>query len=78
MKKLILSLASLCLVLSIYSCRETTEEKAADALENAVEDTQSNLEKAGDAIEEAVEDTGDAIEEGVQEVKDEVEGNDDN
>jgi len=67
MKKVITTLAALALIVSISSCRETTGEKAEDALEAAAEDTEDNLEKAGDAIENAAE-----------EVEDEIEGNDDN
>jgi DNA-directed RNA polymerase subunit L len=70
MKKLVLTFASLCLVVSIYSCRETKEEKIEVQVEESMDD-------AADAVEEAVEDTGDAMENAAQEVEDEVEGNDD-
>ena len=76
MKKVFVSFAALALVVSIYSCRETTEEKAEDAIEAAAQDTEDNLEAAGDAIEEAAE-TGDAIENAANEVKEEIEGTDD-
>ncbi|QNJ97882.1 hypothetical protein [Constantimarinum furrinae] len=71
MKKLVLSFASLCLVLSIYSCRETKEEKVEVEVEEMADDT-------GDAIEDAVDDAGDAIEDAANDVEDEIEGNDDN
>lgn len=61
MKKLILTFASLCLIFSIYSCRETTEEKAEDAMEEAAQDVETNVEEAGDAIEEAAEEVEEEI-----------------
>jgi len=78
MKKLILSLSIMSLItFGLYSCRETTGEKAEDAVEAAAEDTKDNIETAGDAIEEAAEDTGDAIENAGDEINEEIEGTDD-
>jgi peptidoglycan hydrolase CwlO-like protein len=77
MKKIITTLAALALIVSISSCRETTGEKAEDAIKAAVEDTENNIEKAGDAIEEAVEDAGDAIENAGDEIEEEIDGTDD-
>lgn len=70
MKKLFLTFASLCLVVSVYSCRETDKkaEDAADSVEEVMED-------AGDAVEEAMDDAGDAIEEAVDEAVDTIDGN---
>lgn len=51
MKKLSLLLLAAVFTLSIYSCRETTEEKTEDAVEESVE-----------AVEEATEETVEAVE----------------
>ncbi|MAT89953.1 MAG: hypothetical protein CMC35_04605 [Flavobacteriaceae bacterium] len=75
MKKFTTALLLLLFVFSV-SCRETTQEKAQDALEAAAEDTENNLENAGEAIEEAVEETGDAIENAGEEINEEIEGTD--
>jgi len=49
MKKLFISFAALCLVASVYSCRET--EKKADEMGDSIEET---MEEAGDKMEEAM------------------------
>lgn len=72
MKKVFLGFAALALIVSISSCRETTGDKAEEAVEAAVEDTENNLEATGDAIEDAVEDTGDALEDAGEAVEDVV------
>lgn len=77
MKKLCVSLAVLGLLLSVSSCRETTGDKAEEAIEAAAEDTENNLEKAGEAIEQAAEETGEAIENVGEEIEEEIEGTDD-
>lgn len=66
MKKLFLLFAVATMSLSIYSCRETTEEKTEDAVESMGED----VENAGEEVENAAENAGDEMEE-------EVEGTDD-
>ncbi len=69
MKKLILSLASLCLIFSVYSCRET-EKKADDAateIEETVKEVKEEVEKE---VEEVVDSTKNAVEEAVDGVKD--------
>jgi predicted small secreted protein len=53
MKKLFLLFAVATMSLSIYSCRETTEEKSEDAMESAGEDIENAAEEAGDEMEEA-------------------------
>lgn len=68
MKKLILSFASLCLVLSVYSCRET-ENKADDAAteaEQVMEETPEVIEEATEAVEEATDSIQDAVEEAIE------------
>lgn len=78
MKKVFLGFAALALLVSISSCRETTGDKAEEAVEAAAEDTENNLERAGDAIEEAAEDTGNALQEAGDAVEDAVDDMDDN
>lgn len=70
MKKVITTLAALALIVSISSCRETTEEKAEDAVESAAQDAEDNMERAGDEIENAADNAG-------QEIEEEVDGTDD-
>jgi hypothetical protein len=70
MKKLVTTFAALALIVSISSCRETTEEKAEDAVEAAAQDAEDNMEKAGDAVENAANEAG-------QEMKEEMDGTDD-
>lgn len=53
MKKLSLLLLAAVFSLSIYSCRETTEEKTEDAVEEIGNDIENSAEEAGDEIEEA-------------------------
>jgi len=62
MKKLSLLLLATVFTLSIYSCRETTEEKTEDAVE---------------AVEEATEESVEAVEEATEEVEEAVEGTED-
>ncbi len=79
MKKLFLSFAALALIVSVSSCRDTTEQNAEETAESLQIDAENNLDKAGDAIDEAAEDTkdgldnaGEAIEEAADDVKEEV------
>ena len=75
MKKLFISFAALCLVASVYSCRETEKkaEDAMDATEEAVEEamdaTEDAMEETKDAMEEAVDSLGDAVEKTMEEVE---------
>lgn len=70
MKKVLVSFAALALVFSIYSCRETTEEKAEDAVEATAQDTEDNVEAAGNAVEDAANEAGEEIEEEIDETDD--------
>jgi hypothetical protein len=72
MKKLSLVLLATVFTLSIYSCRETTENN-----ETNVDDVEAELEEAGNDIEEGAEEVGNEIEAGAEEVEAEVEGTDD-
>lgn len=65
MKKLILPLASLCLIFSISSCRET--EKKADEITTEIEEIVIEAEKE---VEKIVDTTKNAIEESVDGIKD--------
>ncbi|MCJ7759422.1 MAG: hypothetical protein MUP24_14885 [Gillisia sp.] len=58
MKKLSLLLLATDFTLSIYSCRETTEEKT----EDAVEAVEKATEESVDAVEEATEESVEAVE----------------
>lgn len=70
MKKLSLLLLAAVFSLSIYSCRETTEEKTEDAVEAMGDDMEDAAEEAGDEVEAAAE----SVE---TEVEEEVNGTDD-
>lgn len=65
MKKVFLLFAVATMSLSIYSCRETTQDKTEDAMESAGED-----------IEDAADETGDAIDNAADEVEQEVQEDD--
>lgn len=65
MKKLSLTLLAAVLTLSIYSCRETTENT-----ETTVEEVESDLETTGDEVEAQVDETGAEIEAEVEENED--------
>ncbi|WP_194851389.1 hypothetical protein [Nonlabens antarcticus] len=71
MKKLVLSMMLFGLLIGTTACRESTGEKAEDAIESAAEDTEDNLEQVGDEIEQI----GDNVDE---EINDEQTGADDN
>lgn len=55
---------------SVYSCRETTQEKTEDALESIGEDIETNAKKAGEKIEAGTEKL-------VKEIDEEVHNTDD-
>ena len=82
MKKLFLLFAVATMSLSIYSCRETTEEKTEDAVEAMGEDVENAADEAGNEMEEAGQDVENAAEnaeeEMEQEVQEEVNETDDN
>jgi len=63
MKKLSLLLLATVFTLSIYSCRETTEEKTEDAVEEIGNDMEETTEESVDAVEEATEESVEAVEE---------------
>ena len=76
MKKFLAIVVMGVFTIATYSCRETTGEKAEEAIEAAAEDTERNLENAGDAIEEAVEETGEAMENAGEEIQEEIDETD--
>ena len=82
MKKLFVLFAVATMSLSIYSCRETTEEKTEDAVEAMGEDVENAADEAGNEMEEAGQDVENAAEnaeeEMEQEVQEEVNETDDN
>ncbi|MDT0649704.1 hypothetical protein [Autumnicola edwardsiae] len=70
MKKLFLLFAVATMSLSIYSCRETTEENVENDMEEIGDDIEESAEEAGEDIERTAEEAG-------NEVEAEVEGTDD-
>lgn len=59
MKKLFLSLLVATFTLSIYSCRETTEDKTEEAVEAVGEDVEATGEEVETEMEEEVNETDD-------------------
>ena len=55
---------------SVYSCRETTQEKAEDALESIGEDIETNAKKAGEKIESGAKKVAKEIDEEVHNTDD--------
>lgn len=72
MKKLFVLFAVATMSLSIYSCRETTEEKTEDAVEAMGEDVENAAEEAGNEMEEAGQDVENAAENAENEMEEEV------
>ena len=70
MKKLALLLFAAVFATSIYSCRETTQEKTQDALESIGEDIETNAKKAGEKIEAGAEKVVKEIDEEVHDTDD--------
>ena len=70
MKKFLLLFAVASMSLSIYSCRETTEENMEEDMEQAGENVENEFEEAGQEVE-------DAAENAETEMEEEVEGTDD-
>lgn len=64
MKKVILSFAALCLIVSVSSCRET--EKKAD---EATESVEAVMDDTMEATEEVIEETTDTVTEVIEEVQ---------
>lgn len=67
MKKVMLMCLVAGMTISVYSCRETTQEKTEDAVEAIGKDIEENTKKAGEKIEE-----------GAKKVKEEVQEEIDN
>jgi hypothetical protein len=67
MKKLVLLLISI-FTLSLYSCRETTQEKTEDAVEAIGKDIEYNVNKAGEKVKEGAK----KVEEGAEKVEREI------
>lgn len=70
MKKLFLGLLVASFTLSIYSCRETTQENMETDIERTGEDVESGLEEAGDEIEQTGEEVEREFEQEVNETDD--------
>ena len=67
MKKSVLILGAI-FALSLYSCRETTQEKTEDAVEAIGEDIEDNVNKAGDKVKEGAE----KVEKGAEKIEREI------
>ncbi len=76
MKKLILMLMVAGMASSIYSCRETTQEKTQDAVEAIGKDIESNTKKAAEKIEEGAKKVKKEVQEGIDDTKDKSENRD--
>ncbi len=70
MKKIYLILMVAAMATSVYSCRETTQEKTEDALESIGEDIETNAKKAGEKIEAGAEKVAKEIDEEVNNTDD--------
>ncbi|MBK5192701.1 MAG: hypothetical protein JJE07_05715 [Flavobacteriaceae bacterium] len=68
MKKLSLLLLAAVFTLSFYSCRETTEEKTEDAVEEIGNDIEEATEESVESVEEATEEVDAAAVEGTEDV----------
>ncbi len=75
MKKLILILMVAGMASSLYSCRETTQEKTQDAVEAIGEDIESNTKKAAEKIEEGAKKVKTEVQEGIDKTKDSKDNN---
>ena len=78
MKKVILMLMLVGMTSSFYSCRETTQEKAKDAVEAIGEDIESGTKKAAEKIEEGAKKVKSEVQEGIDKTKDKTQTQDDN
>ena len=74
MKKLILGLALAAFTLSVYSCRETTEENT--TIEEVEADVDNEFEETEAELEDATEEVESELEEVETEVETEVDGTD--
>jgi len=70
MKKSIIFILAAFFTLSIYSCRETTQEKTEEAAEAIGEDIKAGAEEAGEKIEEGAEKVEEEIDEEIHETDD--------
>ena len=75
MKKVFLTFASVCLIASVYSCRETEQkaDEAADAVEEVIEDATQATEEAADTAADVIEDAADATTDAMETATDAVE-----
>lgn len=69
MKRVICIFGMSFLMLSTYSCRETTEEKAKDAIDAIGEDVEAGTKKAAKDIKEGIEEVDNKVDEGLQEIE---------
>lgn len=72
MKKVSLLLLAAVFSLSIYSCRETTEERTEDSVEEFGNDIEESSEEFGEDVEQTVDEVGNDIEQTGEEIENEI------
>lgn len=72
MKKVSLLLLASVFSLSIYSCRETTEERTEDSVEEFGTDVEESTEEFGEDVEESVDEFGNEIDQTGEEIENEI------
>lgn len=77
MKKLFLMLVMALVTCTLFSCRETTQQKTQDAVEAIGEDIEDNTKKAGRKIEEGAKKVKEEVQEEIDNT-DDVNGEDTN
>lgn len=70
MKKIVILLMTAVFSLSIFSCRETTQEKTEEAAEAIGEDIEDGAKKAGEKIKKGAKKVGQEIDEEIHETDD--------
>ncbi len=70
MKRAVLLIMAVTFSLSIYSCRETTQQKTEEAVEAIGEDIEAGAKKAGEKIKEGAEKVEQEIDEEIHETDD--------
>jgi gas vesicle protein len=69
MKKLFLLLMIAGMTTSLYSCRETTQEKSKEAVDAIGKDIETNVKKASEKIEEGAKKVKEEVQEKVEDGK---------
>ncbi|MCX2839141.1 hypothetical protein OQ279_13380 [Salinimicrobium sp. MT39] len=72
MKKIILSFAVAGIILTTYSCRESTQDKTKDAVEAIGEDIEDGTRRAAEEVEKGAEKVKKEIDEEIHETDDHI------